>query len=182
MYWGFYVTGRSMTSTGVVLTRQELRQARWLEQVNGTLIDTEAVSFDVLRDLLDTGTTLPQKPGLYHAPRAWPAVSVECVATNLCEVKTSSTVTAQSTLGSNIIVWQCIHYTVVRLLCGEFVWNLCTENPELPDKTKGMTTQVKAPAERIIFGSVYGVAEENSLLHFFTILGLVLLETRRWKD
>ena len=52
---------------------QELRQAKWLEQVSGTLADTEAVSFDVLRSLLDSGTTLPHKPGrVPHKPGTVP--------------------------------------------------------------------------------------------------------------
>ena len=44
---------------------QELRLAKWLEQVNATLVNTEEVSFDTLQDLLETGNSLPQKKGLW---------------------------------------------------------------------------------------------------------------------
>ena len=43
---------------------QELRLAKWLEQVNITLANTEEVSFDTLQELLETGNTLPQKTGM----------------------------------------------------------------------------------------------------------------------
>lgn len=42
---------------------QELRLAKWLEQVNITLANTEEVSFDTLQELLETGNSLPQKTG-----------------------------------------------------------------------------------------------------------------------
>ncbi|XP_015761819.1 PREDICTED: LOW QUALITY PROTEIN: lysine-specific demethylase 5A-like [Acropora digitifera] len=41
--------------------KQELRLAKWLEQVNATLANTEEVSFDTLQELLETGNSLPQK-------------------------------------------------------------------------------------------------------------------------
>ena len=44
---------------------QELRLAKWLEQVNATLANTEEVSFDTLQELLETGHSLPQKTGMY---------------------------------------------------------------------------------------------------------------------
>ena len=43
---------------------QELRLAKWLEQVNATLANTEEVSFDTLQELLETGNSLPQKTGM----------------------------------------------------------------------------------------------------------------------
>ena len=43
---------------------QELRLAKWLEQVNITLANTEEVSFDTLQELLETGNSLPQKTGM----------------------------------------------------------------------------------------------------------------------
>ena len=43
---------------------QELRLAKWLEQVNITLANTEQVSFDTLQELLETGNSLPQKTGM----------------------------------------------------------------------------------------------------------------------
>lgn len=44
---------------------QELRLAKWLEQVNATLANTEEVSFDTLQELLETGNSLPQKTGKF---------------------------------------------------------------------------------------------------------------------
>ena len=38
--------------------------AKWLEQVNATLANTEEVSFDTLQELLETGNSLPQKTGM----------------------------------------------------------------------------------------------------------------------
>lgn len=47
--------------------KQELRLAKWLEQVNITLANTEDVSFDALQELLETGNTLPQKAAIEKA-------------------------------------------------------------------------------------------------------------------
>lgn len=47
--------------------KQELRLAKWLEQVNATLVNTEEVSFDTLQDLLETGNSLPQKKAIEKA-------------------------------------------------------------------------------------------------------------------
>ena len=44
---------------------QELRLAKWLEQVDVTLVNTEEVSFDTLQELLETGNSLPQKTGIH---------------------------------------------------------------------------------------------------------------------
>lgn len=48
----------------LLVVLQELRLAKWLEQVNITLANTEEVSFDTLQELLETGNSLPQKTGM----------------------------------------------------------------------------------------------------------------------
>lgn len=47
--------------------KQELRLAKWLEQVSATLANTEEVSFDTLQELLETGNSLPQKTAIEKA-------------------------------------------------------------------------------------------------------------------
>lgn len=53
-----------MESHFLLVVLQELRLAKWLEQVNITLANTEEVSFDTLQELLETGNSLPQKTGM----------------------------------------------------------------------------------------------------------------------
>ncbi|XP_048582625.1 lysine-specific demethylase 5A isoform X2 [Nematostella vectensis] len=47
--------------------KQELCQARWLDQVGITLANTEVVSFDTVLELLETGETLTQRPAVAKA-------------------------------------------------------------------------------------------------------------------